>query len=238
MVTAQPSIGVQLFSVRDALAADIGGTLQKLAAAGFSHVEPFNILSNPGELKAALAEAGLHTITAHANVIGPDADAILDSAEQLGIETVIVASVAKGRYDSADGVTSVAADLNAAAKKAADRGIRVGYHNHDVELAQRFAGTSVLELLAGQLEPEVLLQVDAHWAAVGGAPDIAVPALLRRLGERVRFLHLDDGPITEITDVLAATPALELPVVELVDRDGMFEALTAARSRLVDLIRA
>jgi sugar phosphate isomerase/epimerase len=236
VVTAQPTIGVQLFSVRDALAADIGGTLRKLAEAGFSHVEPFNILSNPRELKSALADAGLGAVTAHANVIGPDANAVLDAAELLGLKTVIVASVTKGRYDTEDGVASAAADLNAAAKKAADRGIRVGYHNHDTELAQRFGGTPVLELLAAQLEPEVLVQVDAHWAAVGG---VDVPALLRRLGDRVRFLHLDDGPIDEIAEVLAATPALELPVVELVDRDSdMFVALHDARARLTNLISA
>jgi sugar phosphate isomerase/epimerase len=71
----------------------------------------------------------------------------------------------------------------------------------------------------------VLLEVDTYWAAVGGQD---VPALLGRLGDRVRYLHVKDGPITKeepmtavgtglmpIAEVLAAAPSAEWHIVEL-----------------------
>jgi sugar phosphate isomerase/epimerase len=45
--------------------------------------------------------------------------------------------------------------------------------------------------------PEVALEVDTFWATLGGAD---TPALLRGLGERVRFIHVKDGAITDDTE--------------------------------------
>jgi sugar phosphate isomerase/epimerase len=45
-------------------------------------------------------------------------------------------------------------------------------------------------VLADCLAPEVVLEVDTYWAYAGGAD---VPALLRRLGDRVVALHVKDG---------------------------------------------
>ena len=68
----------------------------------------------------------------------------------------------------------------------------IGYHNHGHELEARIDGEHALEYFAGLLVPEVVLEVDLYWAAVGGA-DI-VPVLLR-LGDRVRFVHVKDGAL-------------------------------------------
>ena len=86
----------------------------------------------------------------------------------------------------------------------------------------------------------MLLEVDTYWAAVGGQDPDAVPALLRRLGDRVRYLHVKDGPVTKddpmtavgtgrmpIAEILAAAPAAEWHVVEL-DRCAT-DMLTAVR---------
>ena len=82
-------------------------------------------------------------------------------------------------------------------------------------------------MLADALDPAVILEVDTYWAAVGGQD---VPALLGRLGDRVRYLHVKDGPIgtregdmmvavgsgrMPVADVLAACPSAEWHLVEL-----------------------
>ena len=96
-------------------------------------------------------------------------------------------------WGTEDGVHAIADDLAAAAERAAGHGLRVGYHNHHWELANVFGGRTALELFAERAGPEVVLELDTYWAAVGGQD---VPALLGRLGDRVRLLHLKDGPIT------------------------------------------
>jgi sugar phosphate isomerase/epimerase len=57
----------------------------------------------------------------------------------------------------------------------------------------------------------VLLEVDTYWAAVGGQD---VPALLGRLGERVQYLHVKDGPVTR-DDPMTAVGAGRMPVAEI-----------------------
>jgi sugar phosphate isomerase/epimerase len=227
-MTAGDLLGIQLYSVRDDLGPDrLDGTLARLAAAGFTHAEPFDILTEPDRLGAALRGAGLRAATAHASVVRHDETAVLDAAEALGIGTVITPWVDPGSIADRAGVERLAAVLNGAAERAAARGIRIGYHNHDFEFAQRIDGVSAYELLVGLLDPAVVLEVDVYWAGVGGAD---VFELLPRLGDRVRLLHLvherepgNDRPVLGVDtagrmeEVLALTAAtVELPVVEVV----------------------
>jgi sugar phosphate isomerase/epimerase len=217
-------VAVQLYSVREQLAADRPGVLQRLAGFGYRAVEPFDVLTDPDTLRAELDEAGLAVSSVHTRPFGDDAEAALAGAVAVGAGTVIVPHIPPPRFADADGIRAVAADLNDAARRAAQHGLRLGYHNHDFELSTLVGGRPALEVLAGQLDPEVILEVDTYWAAVGGQP---VPELLGRLGPRVRYLHVKDGPVTKddpntvlgagkmpIAEILAANPAVEWHVVE------------------------
>ncbi|MET0964988.1 MAG: sugar phosphate isomerase/epimerase, partial [Nakamurella sp.] len=137
-------------------------------------------------------------------------------------------------------VQRVAEILNTAAEKATGYGIRIGYHNHDWELRLELDGQTSLEVLLSLVDPAVVLELDTYWAAVGGQD---VPALLGRLGDRVVALHLKDGPLTGVTadqlplgsgdlpaaDILAATTALEVPVIEFDNYAGdIFDGIRTA----------
>jgi hypothetical protein len=91
-------LGVQLYSVRDDLGpADLGRTLGRLAAMGFTHVEPYRLLDHPDQLAGVLESTGLAAVTAHANVLSADREALLAAAGRLGIGTVIVPWADPGR---------------------------------------------------------------------------------------------------------------------------------------------
>ena len=229
-----PALSVQLYSIRDAVAADLPGALARLAEIGFTRVEPFD-LSDPERLRDALAGAGLTAPSAHARL---DDERIFEAAATVGVETLIQPFTPPERWTSAAGVDGVAEELAAAAEAAGRHGLRVGYHNHQWELATRIEGRSALE----RLPPEVVLELDTYWAGVGGED---VPDLLARLGDRVRLLHLKDGPISEDTSaqlplgsgampvaaVLEAATAAELAVLEFDDYAGdLFEGLAAGRA--------
>jgi len=231
---------VQLYSVREQLPADRPGVLGRIAAAGYGAVEAFNVLSDTEGLRADLDAAGLTVCGVHAVPSGAQAADVLAAAKTLGADTVIVPYLPPARFGTADSVAGVASELNEMAARVADAGLRFGYHNHDFELSSLIGGRPALEVLAESLDEGVLLEVDTYWAAVGGQD---VPALLGRLGDRVRFLHVKDGPITKddpmtavgagrmpVAEILAAAPSAQWHVVEL-DRCAT-DMLTAVEQSL------
>ena len=224
MISSPPAL--QLYTLREEVATGRKGALHRVADFGYGAVEPYDVLTDPEQLRAELDEAGLAACSVHAKILGSDGDAMLRGTRVVGAGTVIVPSVDPERFADADAVAALAAELNLAAAKAADQGLRLGYHNHDFELSSIVGGRPALEVLADALDPAVILEVDTYWAAVGGQD---VPALLRRLGDRVRYLHVKDGPVISrddmmvavgsgrmpVADILAACPSAEWHVVEL-----------------------
>jgi sugar phosphate isomerase/epimerase len=232
-------LGVQLYSVRDDIGPDaLPATLGRLAALGFTHVEPYDILSDTEGLAAALESSGLRAVTAHAKITELDRDTVLAAATRLGVETVIVPWVRPASIATRDGVVALAAAINEASAAASGHGIRVGYHNHDFEFAQKIDGVAAYELLVDLLDPAVVLELDTYWAAVGGAD---VTELIPRLGDRVRFLHVkhDDGNPFDIADVLPLAGSLELAVVEVVVHEGdVFPLVEANAAYFLGLVNA
>jgi sugar phosphate isomerase/epimerase len=237
-------LSVQLYTVREALAEDFEGTLGKLASFGFTQVEPFAFVNFADQLRSGLSNNGLTAPTAHVHLVGEDHAAICELAAELGIETIIEPYVDPTRWQAEADINEVASELNEVATKAADYGLRVGYHNHHFELESKIAGVHALEVLVDRLDPEVVLEVDTYWAYAGGAD---VPALLSRLGDRVVALHIKDGDgtldtskqvpvgsgVVPVWDIIAAAPEA-LRVVELDDSEtDLLEAVRASREFLL-----
>jgi sugar phosphate isomerase/epimerase len=206
-------LSVQLYTVRNALAEDFDGTLAQIAGFGYTQVEPFQFVNFLDGLRN-LGKHGLSAPTTHVGLLSGDQDAIFAAAKELGIETVIEPAVRDQHWQTEDDIKTTASQLNAAAEKAADHGLRVGYHNHWWELEAKINGRHGLEVLADHLVPEVVLEVDTYWAYAGGAD---VPALLKRLGERVVALHVKDGDGSTDTKKQVAVGSGSLPVWDFLD---------------------
>ena len=216
MTATAPSsdaLSVQLYTLREALAADTDLTLGQLAELGFRLVEPFGLPQSAASLRDGLARYAISAPTAHGGFLDADLDAVFSAAADLGVQTVVQPSVDPARWQQADDVAAIADGLNQAAVTAARHGVRVGYHNHHFELESKIDGRHALEVLADQLAPEVVLEVDTYWAYAGGAD---VPALLTRLGERVVALHVKDGDGSLDPKAQTAVGSGSLPVLEII----------------------
>ena len=225
MISSPPAL--QLYTLREQLeTTGRKAILRSVADFGYGAVEPYDVLTDPEQLRADLDEAGLAVCSVHAKIIDGEGEAIARGALALGATTVIVPWAPPERFADSEAIAVLAGELNQAAAKVADLGLRLGYHNHDFELSSIVGGRPALEVLADALDPAVILEVDTYWAAVGGQD---VPALLGRLGDRVRYLHVKDGPavsrddmmtavgsgVLPVADILAACPSAEWHVVEL-----------------------
>ncbi len=232
---AQP-ISVQLYTVRDALAANLAGTLERIAGLGFTHVELFGFLDHTREYAALLREFNLTAPSAHAALIGQDVEEVFNAAVALGIETVIDPHIDRELWISRESIGAQADLLNDIARQAAPFQLSIGYHNHWWESENQFDGVTGLELFAGMLDPAIVLEVDTYWVEVGG---VSATELLQRLGERVRFIHVKDGAKTKVDEDQTAvgSGSLDIPAIlaaaphamRVVELDGfrgdVFEAL-------------
>jgi len=240
-------LSVQLYSVRDAFAQDPTGTLGRLAELGFTQVEPYGVRENLAVLRTALPAYGLTAPTAHAQLLDRHTDrhAVFAAAAELGIGIVIDPLVPPDRWRDPADIAATADALNDAAEVAAEHGVVAGYHNHYWELESRIGDRTALEVLADRLDPAVVLEVDTYWATAGGAE---APALLHRLGDRVRAIHVKDGHLATdgsgqvpagqgrvpVREVLAAAPQA-LRVVEFDHFAGdIFAGLAASLAFLRD----
>lgn len=248
------SYSIQLYTLRNAIQEDLPGTIAKVAQIGFTQVEPYNFVATAKELGAALEENRLTAPSGHASLLGQDQDEIFAAARALGLETVIEPCITAEKWRSAEDIQDTATQLNAAASKAAEYGLRVGYHNHAWELESVIEGQTALEYFAGLLDPQVVLEVDTYWVAVGGQDPVE---LLGRLGDRVRLIHIKDGPLTSDTkaqlpagqgqvpvlDIIAAAKSLEVGVVEFDDYagdifDGIAQSLAYLQQAATGQVRA
>lgn len=223
-----PAPSVQLYSVREALANDLPGTLARLKEIGFDDVEPFGFVDRATEYAEALAAAGLRAPSAHASLVGVgDPRPALEAAATMGVSIVVDPAIPAERWRERADLEASAHRLGEIAAIAADLGLRVGYHNHEWEFTATIDGRSAFDVFTDALSPDVVLEIDTFWSTVGGAD---TPALLRRLGDRVELLHIKDGPLlldddrqlpagqgdVDIPAILAAAPA----AARVVEFDG------------------
>lgn len=242
-----PKISVQLYSVREALRADLHKTLKALAMIGFTRVEGFRSAEFP-QLHDALSEYGLRMPSVHERTVsaGDPADwsATFATAAARDVELVIEPSVPAERWSSYDAIARIAHDMNAAAELATASGTRFGYHNHAHELAPMADGRTALEHLAEQMDERVALEIDVYWVMRAGHDPVA---LIDALGDRVVALHLKDAPSgSDLADqvplglgelpfdaCIDAAPPWSLQVLEFDDtRWNIFDALEHSLARL------
>jgi sugar phosphate isomerase/epimerase len=186
-------IGVMMYTVLEQARADLEGTLDRIAALGFVGVETYGLVEQfgPTRVREAISAAGLTLTSAHAPFpAGEKAEAILDANEELGAE-ILVWSMEREEFDSPEAIRRGVQRVNEAAERAAARGMRIAYHNHFAEFSQAFDGRQAYDLLLDLLDERVLVELDAYWARLGGADPAEV---LARLGDRVRLVHVKDGP--------------------------------------------
>jgi sugar phosphate isomerase/epimerase len=156
-------IGLQLYSVRQAAAADFEATLREVAALGYEGVELFDLHGHePEQVAAWLEELKLVACSRHARLemIETELAGLAEEARTLGWKRLVVSWVDPAELD-----TSTLARLAVAATAVAGQGLELGYHNHDAEVEQGF-----LERLPGT----VFLELDAGWTWYAGVDPVSL----------------------------------------------------------------
>lgn len=191
------NIGIQLYTLRKALAKDPAGTLKAVAAAGYKQVEAYGFPNCQPLIDGAKA-AGLAMHSSHFewdSVVNPkdegmsDFMKILDKAKELGLSHLVIPYLADGNRSSLDAYKKVAENANKAAGKAKAAGIQLAYHNHAFEFQPKEGGKCGFDIFTEEFSKDMKFEIDVFWIKVGGHEPAA---LIEKLAGRVSQLHLKD----------------------------------------------
>jgi len=191
-------IGLQLYTVRSALAKDIEGTIAAIAKVGITELEFFNPFGKDGAWwRELLTRHGLTAPAAHEGLPRTDDGwgPVFERAQAIGHKLVIVPSSSMEYRGSRANWQRLAARLNAAGEKAKAAGLEFGYHNHDYEFAP-VEGTTGYDIITSETDASLVkLELDLYWAVKAGQDPMA---LMKKWPGRVVAVHVKDaGPAPE-----------------------------------------
>lgn len=188
-----PRIGIQLYTVRRLAAADLAGTLAHLAKIGFKEVELAGYYNHTAaEFRELLKQNGLTAPSGHIaiDLIETNPSKTFDDAHAVGHEWITVPSLPRGKRETEDDWKRVAAQFNAAARKAKDAGFKFAFHNHN-DIIKTTNGILPVDILMRETDPSLMsYQMDIYWAVSGGADPLA---LMAKYPGRFRMFHVKDG---------------------------------------------
>ncbi|GAB2556977.1 sugar phosphate isomerase/epimerase family protein [Gracilibacillus alcaliphilus] len=194
-------VGIQLYSVRQALQANPFQTLEKIAEAGYKYVEAanHNAQTDDGvgfdlsakEMKQALDQLGLQIVGCHVNPLDIDRlPAVLDYHQELG-NMQIGCDIEFFPYQDMDYLLRRCELFNQVGELCKERGMRYYYHNHYQEF-QKFGNQTVYDIIMENTDPDlVFIEMDTYWIARGGADPLA---LIKKYRDRLVLLHQKDFP--------------------------------------------
>ncbi len=192
-------VGVQAYSVRDALNEDFQGTLSKLADIGYKYIEAYGMGTDgvflkkvsPADYKRIVNDLGMELVASHCTYFTADAAQIfLDASQEAGLEYTVIPSLPAELKESVDTYRQVAANLNEVGALFNQAGIRFGYHNHAFEFEQK-DGQVPLEILLNETDPElVTFEADLYWVTKGGADPME---LINTYPGRFELYHVKDA---------------------------------------------
>jgi sugar phosphate isomerase/epimerase len=195
-------IGVQLYTVRDAMKTDFDGTLTKVAAAGYKEVELAGFSMDggkvtyfdrsPQDLHAALRGHGLAAPSTHVSykALEPDNFAkVLDASKVLGHEYIVNPWIEEDARKGQDGWKRAAETLNRAGEMSKKAGLQFAYHNHWFEYVPE-DGKMPYDILLQESDPKLVkMELDLCWISVGRQDPVKY---FERYPGRFPLVHVKD----------------------------------------------
>lgn len=193
------TLGLQLWTVRNQMAADPQATLKAVAAAGYKQVELMDV-ADATKLAPIANDLGLQVQSAFFNweVLGndqpastlPSIDQVIEQAKQHHLKYLVFGYIGKGHRETVAQYQRTAERCNKAAEKCQAAGLTLCYHNHSFEFAPLQDKTTGFDVFIREFDTKNMkFELDVFWVAIGGWNPLDT---LKRLKGRVAQVHLKD----------------------------------------------
>jgi sugar phosphate isomerase/epimerase len=214
-------IGLQLYTVRDAMQQDPHGTLAKVAQIGYNSVEGATYTGSEKfyameakEFSETLRQHGLIMASSHYRLgqektnghetkgtLLHDWDKAVEDAAAVGIKYMVCAYLSAEERGDIDHYKKLAEQFNKSGEICKRAGIQFCYHNHDFEFAEQNGQTPYNILLDNADKDLVKMEIDIYWVTKAKHDPIA---LMNQHPDRFPLWHvkdMDNTPAQAFTEV-------------------------------------
>ncbi|MBK7872206.1 MAG: sugar phosphate isomerase/epimerase [Saprospiraceae bacterium] len=195
-------VGVQLYSVRDAISKDLMGTLTKVAQIGYDHVELAGYGDgkvygkSPAEFKKILDDLGLKTFSSHLglDILRGDWERAVADAKLLGQRYVVCPYLMENERKNIDQYKKLCELLNKCGEIAKKAGLQLAYHNHDFEF-MTLDGQIPFDLMLKECDANLVkIEMDLYWTKKAGKDPLAY---FKNNPGRIELWHVKDMDNTQ-----------------------------------------
>jgi sugar phosphate isomerase/epimerase len=229
---AQP-IGLQLYTVRDAMEKDLEGTLAKVAGIGYQNVElaGFSMEDgkilyfhrSPKDLRVALDHNGLSAVSTHVNYksLTPENFAkVIEISQLLGHSYIVNPWIDEEVRQQPGGWERTADTFNHVGEMSQKSGMQFAYHNHWFEFVA-VDGKLPYDILLAETDPKLVkMEMDLCWIEVAG-------------GDPVKYFNRYPGrfPLVHVKDMKTIAP---VPVSGGQNLGDSLDQMTSVGSGVID----
>lgn len=186
------SYALQLYSVRDDMAADFEGTLKKVKEMGYQGVEFAGLYDHSAEeVKKMLHKLELTAVSAHVPYVEmlADPDKVMSDYAEIGCRYIAVPYLEEQYRPGTDAFPGVIENIKMFGEAAKKHRLMLLYHNHDFEFV-KINGKYALDILYDSVSPDLLqTEIDTCWANVAGADP---SEYILKYSGRTSVVHLKD----------------------------------------------
>ena len=192
MAQKKNKFGIQLWTVKQALAKDPLGVLKHLSNCGYKQIESFEGANGMfwgmknTEFKKQLGDLEMNMIASHCD-INKDFERKAGEASEIGMKYLICPHI--GAHKSIDDYKRFGDQFNKCGEIANKNGIRFAYHNHDYSF-KAMAGGMPQDVLMNATDANLVdFEMDIYWVVAAGADPIAY---LKKYPNRFKLCHVKD----------------------------------------------
>lgn len=193
-------VGVQLYSIRDAMAADVPGTLKKVSDMGYKNLEMASYADGkfygfaPKEFKKMANDLGMDIISSHTSVEADgismaSAQKMADAHAELGVKYCVQPWVQEvDRHVEA--YKKMVGEWNKVASVMNNVGIQFGYHNHNFEFDNLDGVVPYYDIFMKEMDPNLItMEIDLFWVTKAGQDPVE---MFKKYPGRFQLFHLKD----------------------------------------------
>jgi len=194
-------IGLQLYTVRNAMDEDVAGSLKKVSDIGYKYIELANYADrkfygyDPPEFKKMVNDLGMEIPSSHTQVEGvgvtlDNARIMAEDHASLGVKYCLQPWIVEEMRTSIASYQQMAENWNRIGEVMKEFGIQFGYHNHNFEFDTVEGKIPYFDVFLAELDKDlVTMEIDMFWVTKAGYDPVEI---IKEYPGRFKLFHMKD----------------------------------------------